>query len=270
VPARRLVRGRGIRLAARSCIARLERRLTPRGSDPVPRPVPHLLVGVYRAHNGPLVERVIETCSQASGRAALWALDEPTPALSDATIGIGSGQRCALLNRLVDAGRPDPSEWIVICDDDISFEVGNLPWLLYSADVAGFAAAQPAHVFDSNYSYAFTRRRIVLSARATRFVEIGPVVAFSPTFWKRVFPLPEGFGMGWGLEALWSEQLAAEETFGIVDAVSLKHHGRVGAAYEGLEAETQRRDAILTERGLHDMKDLCRTTRRWPRWRPPW
>ena len=80
-----------------------------------------------------------------------------------------------------------------------------------------------------------TRRRPGLTARRTRFVEIGPVTAIRADAFDALLPFPD-LQMGWGLDAYWSA-LAAEHGWklGVIDAVPVRHVQPVAAAYPIIE-----------------------------------
>ena len=87
------------------------------------------------------------------------------------------------------------------------------------AERHGFRLAQPAHAFASHAAWEVTRRRPGLTARRTRFVEIGPVTAIRADAFDALLPFPD-LQMGWGLDAYWSA-LAERRGWklGVIDAV---------------------------------------------------
>jgi len=231
-----------------------------------------VLVCIYRKRNAQRVTAFCRSVIESGGRVFLWALDEIATGLESHTVGHGHGSRCELLNNLVEWADPGERDIVVICDDDVEFVRGDIPSLVAKSELCGFLLAQPAHSRDSNISYTFTFRAPWIRARRTRFVEIGPVVVVSAAFRSRVFPMPDDFGMGWGLEVRWHALLGSDESFGIVDDMVIRHLGMVASDYSGTVAERTRRDTILAEYGLVDTKQICRTTGRWWSWqrRPPW
>jgi hypothetical protein len=225
-----------------------------------------VIVCVYRKRNEQRVAVLCQPVIEAGGRVHLWALDEIATGLKPYTRGQGPGSRCELLNLLVEQASLGEEDVIVICDDDIEFVRGDVLRLAAVSKFCGFLLAQPAHSRDSNISYTFTFAVPFVRARATRFVEIGPVVVISPAFRARVFPMPLDSGMGWGLEARWHARLGANESFGIIDDTIVRHLGVVAADYSGADSERARRDKILAEYGMTDLKQLCRSTGRWWIW----
>lgn len=106
-------------------------------------------------------------------------------------------------------------------------------------------------------------------ARTVRMVEVGPVLALSPSAVAQVCPFPGDSGMGWGLDVRWSQLPGLRH--GYVDATPIRHHGAVGVAYEKRD-ETRRLDDELARAGVDSLPDMAQTLERWPVWsrRPPW
>lgn len=187
------------------------------------------------------------------------------PSLAEHTVGSGPGLRSALHTRLVQEGALARDEYLVMCDDDAAFVVGGLRDFLQIAVEGGFMVSQPAHLRDSYYTSPFTCGRPQLTARATGFVEIGPLVVIHPAFRDRVFPMREDLGMGWGAEVQWHSALRNGEHFGIVDAVRIRHCGPIGTDYD-TGAERIRLNQALRAAGFRDSREMCTTLKRWYRW----
>jgi len=232
--------------------------------DPLPpllrrshlRPPPATMLSVYRSRNCALVQRMVR--DMHGHHMGLWALDEITPELETHTMGSGPGGRFQLLNRLA-VGVP-PHHWLLVSDDDVVFKSGGLLTFLALADRLELDIVQPAHtVVGSTYSHTITGRRPFRLGRETTFVEIGPVVAFSPTARRHVVPFPEG-GMGWGTELSWYDLQREGLRLGIIDATPLRHVSPVGTGYD-FSAEGARLRRMFDERGLRDWGDVQRTVR---------
>lgn len=219
------------------------------------------------------MRRLVDDALGAGWRVALWALDEPDPALAAHTVGRGGGQRTALLNRLVERAAPEPGDDVVVSDDDVEFVDGSLPAFLALVHRAGLGLAQPAHDMSSAYSYDFTVAQPASVVRLTGFVEVGPVVAITAAARPHLLPLPDDFGMGWGLPLRWSAEAGERYRMGIVDAVRLVHHGEVAAEYDSAP-ERRRVAGLLEAYGLDTPTDIQRTLAVWrhgepaPPWRP--
>jgi len=180
---------------------------------------PRLAIGVvYRAQNAGTVRRFLD--AQPGARAALWALDQAHPSLRAETVGEGRGTRFALQNRLAEVLAPGPGEWLVMADDDVLIERGDLGQVAALAERLGLNLCQPAHSHHSFVSWPTTRRRPLKVARATRWVEIGPIVLFDEAARERVLPFPEQ-GMGWGVEAEWAAH--DDLGMGVIDAIRMRH-----------------------------------------------
>jgi hypothetical protein len=100
--------------------------------------------------------------------------------------------------------------------------------------------AQPAQTLRSHSAWKVTRRRPASLVRETRFVEIGPVTAFSSRAAAELLPFPE-LRYGWGLDLHWAA-LAGQRGWrlGIVDALPVRHESSpVGAAYSREDAQSE-------------------------------
>jgi GT2 family glycosyltransferase len=142
----------------------------------------------------------------------------------------GAG-KWANLNAALRAHPPRGFDWLLIVDDDVELPAHFLDVFVSLAERHGFRLAQPAHAFASHAGWEVTRRRPGLTARRTRFVEIGPVTAIRADAFDALLPFPD-LQMGWGLDAYWSA-LAAERGWklGVIDAVPVRHVRPVAAAY---------------------------------------
>jgi hypothetical protein len=239
-----------------------------RWSQPVPSGA--ALLCVYRPRFAGAVERVARDAQAVGVEVRLWALDDVVPSLRDHTVGSGPGPRTELLNRLF-ASLPDALHGpVVLWDDDVAFARGDLGQLLRAVDAAGFDLAQPSHGPGSHRAWPFTFSRALTLARRTGWIESGPVVVVGPGRRDEVLPLPDDFGMGWGIEVLWHDLEREGCRLGIVDAVSIHHLAVTGADYDVLP-ERARARALLQARGsrVTDQQELHGTWRPWQR-QPPW
>lgn len=263
-------------------VAGSARAIARRVADPTAHPVagPALVCCIYRARHASTVARLVTEAEARGWEVRLWALDRVAPALAAHTVGVGPGDKFPLLNRLLGADggtgglgtaeRPAP-EWVVVADDDIVFAGGSLHDLLAVAGAAGLDFVQPAHVERSHRELEFTVRRPGSLARATTFVEIGPLFAVRRPWIDRVVPFPPAHTMGWGLELDWHDLGAAGMRLGIVDAVPVRHLSPVGKGY-AKDEQRRRLDALLAVRGLRSVLEVQHTLGTWRPWqrRPPW
>jgi hypothetical protein len=225
---------------------------------------PIAVLCVYRYANA---AHVMEVCRQAGAGAVirLWALDETHPDLASWTVGSGPGHRSPLLNALY-AGLPSRFDgYVLLSDDDYCFTRGGLRTFVAVAAAAGFGLAQPAHNRMSRISHWVTAGRRLTIARATTFVEVGPLVAVSPAWRHRVLPLADD-GMGWGLDLMWSDLRQEGCGLGVVDACLINHlHTVVGSAGYDVDAERPRMEPFYEERGGYHT--ALRTLSTWWPWR---
>jgi len=236
----------------------------------VPTPA-FVVLCIYRTHHAAEVVRLVEQARGMGAAVALWALEAPSPPLAELTIGTGPGGRVDLLNRLLAAVSPDGDDWVAVVDDDVRFVRGDLGRLVRAAATCGFDIAQPAHAPRSHASHRITRTRPLTLGRSTTFVESGPAVVVSPRWRDRVLPLPTGFGMGWGLEIVWSALVADGCRLGIVDGIAIEHLAPAGRSYDAA-AEHARSRALMDEHGIDHLSEIKRTLGAWRCWqpRPPW
>lgn len=227
---------------------------------------------VYRAANARNVEDLISEATRTGAQIALWALDCAAPTLHRYTVDVGPGSKFDLVNQLAARMPGRGEDFVVLADDDVKFVRGDLWRFLLIQQAGSLDIASPAHDRHSKYSHEFTRARPRMTARQTRFVEIGPLVSFSPAAARLALPFPTDAGMGWGLEALWSQFTSLGIRMGIVDAVRMRHLGEVAGDYSReLALDQQRR--LEARAGVRDTADLMVELRSvWRPWRrrAPW
>ena len=230
-----------------------------------------MLVAVYRRRLAPVLGELVAQLPSGA-RAALWALDEPAPELAAATVGSGpgSGWRCSTASSR--PPRPGRRSGSWSSDDDVRVTRGTPATLLRAAAWLGLDLAQPAHTWSSEVSHRFTRRRALVLARTTRWVEQGPLLLFGPRAAARLLPLREDVRWpAWGIEAGWSRARDEGLDLGIVDGVTMRHVQRVNATrYSWQDAERQEA-ALLREAGFASTRSLQVDEARWRPWQaaPP-
>lgn len=229
---------------------------------------PVVAVCAYRSKNAHFVETMIgQLPSRTDVR--LHALDSIPPSLADKTVGQGKLLRTDALKSLLESSPIPEDGWVVIFDDDATFARSAPSKFLDIAKSAGLDLAGPAIEVGQPFSHDHTQVRPASVARTVQFVEIGPVVAMSPRAVQVLLPLPEDFGMGWGLDVEWTQ--APNITRGYVDATPILHHGKVGASYNS-EVERKRLEEILESYGLQTITELLGWKQSWRPWerRAPW
>jgi hypothetical protein len=233
-----LVRALGdLRLDAAARLRRDARTLDRLAAEEPPRRV--LALSVYRP--GSLLPAAIERLrsERHDVRLAFGATAQPDPALAGHTVAQNlSGGKFQNLNQVREAAAPMLEyDWLLVVDDDVVLPERFLDRFLGVCGHFGFDLAQPAQTLRSHAAWRVTRRRPRSLARATRFVEIGPVTAFRAPVAAALLPFPE-LRFGWGLDLHWAA-LAAERGWrpGIVDALPVVHSGApVAASYGHAEA----------------------------------
>lgn len=230
-----------------------------------------IVLGVYRRRNSRFVQNILAEIPETS-YVALWSLDGVAAGLDQHTVGCGPGGRTQLLNRCLMSVNADVDLPIMVIDDDVSFRSGGVSEFLRRAIEGGFDVAQPAHWPRSRHSYPFLTVLPLSIARKTTFVEIGPVVWFSPGARTTLWPLAEETPMGWGIDLGWSSRSHEEEIcLGVVDAAPIVHWGRTASQYNTTQEE-QKVAAELSSAGRRRVTDLQSTVGRWWIWQSsaPW
>jgi hypothetical protein len=226
-----------------------------------------LVVSVYRPRSL-LARAVAQLVSERHDvRFALGATAaEPDPALAGETALTSlAGGKFENLNRLLETAGAD-ADWLLAVDDDILLPHRFLDRFLAVCERLSLDLAQPAQSRRSHAAWRVTRRRAGL-ARLTRFVEIGPLTAFSRRAAAELLPFPE-LRFGWGLDSHWGA-LARERGWrlGVVDALPVRHEsGPVAASYGHAQAIEEAR-GFLAGRPFLDRAECqssLRTVRRLP------
>ena len=151
-------------------------------------------------------------------------------------------------------------------DDDVELPHGFLDSFLFLCERFSLALAQPAHGLHSHAAWAVTRRHPGSLARETRFVEIGPVTAFSSVTFPVLLPFPE-LRMGWGLDVHWAA-VARQHGWrcGVIDAVSIHHRAAPAAAAYPREQAIAEARAFLADRAHVTAAEAQRTLTTHRRW----
>jgi hypothetical protein len=218
-----------------------------------------LVIGVYRAGSSmPDALQALHSTTH-NVRIALGSLATPTGAdqsrggadsgLREHTVAENlTGGKFENLNRLLAAAtgpRADDSawsaaDWVLVVDDDVRLPRAFLDRFVAVCEAFGLDLAQPAQTLRSHSAWKVTRRRPASLVRETRFVEIGPVTAFSRRAAAELLPFPE-LRYGWGLDLHWAA-VAGQRGWrlGVVDALPVRHEsGVVAAAYSREDAEAE-------------------------------
>jgi len=216
-----------------------------------------LVIGVYRP-GSQMADALRSLHSDSHNvRIALGALGGAEASLREQTVAEDlTGGKFENLNRVLAAAadaRPtdstpsapaDPpataADWVLVVDDDVRLPRAFLDRFVAVCEAFGLDLAQPAQTLRSHSAWKVTRRRPASLVRRTRFVEIGPVTAFSRRAAAELLPFPE-LRYGWGLDLHWAA-IAGQRGWrlGVVDALPVRHESSlVGAAYSRADAEAE-------------------------------
>jgi hypothetical protein len=206
------------------------------------RPLEVLVLGVYRP--GSLLADALPALRSEQHRVE-FVLGSTGPAADPALAGVTAatglvGGKFENLNVLLAATPERRHDWTLVVDDDVGLPTSFLDRFLGICEAFALDLAQPAQTLRSHSAWKVTRRRPAALARITRFVEIGPVTAFTREPAADLLPFPE-LRFGWGLDLHWAA-LALERGWrlGVVDAVPVRHEARtVAAGYPRREAEKE-------------------------------
>jgi len=191
-----------------------------------------LVAGIYRAALPNLAGHILHelACSEAHEVTQRWTALAPggegrCDLPCTVSIEVAPAPKFALIDAMT--RNADHFDWLVVCDDDIELPEAFIDDFLDLAMRFDFALCQPARTGDSYIDHAIVRRMTGLSARRTRFVEIGPLVAIRRDAVPLLLPFGDDCGMGWGLDFIWPGMIErAGLRMGIIDAVPVAHRLR--------------------------------------------
>jgi hypothetical protein len=181
-----------------------------------PNTARHVMHALAESRQHSVEQRWIALAPDGRGDCALpgtrAVVTEPTP-------------KFTLLDRLVDDARA--FDWLLVSDDDVELGPGFLDGLIGQAVTHDLALCQPARSTDSFTDHPIVQVMPGLSARRTRFVEIGPLFCMRRDAMELLLPFGDPHGMGWGLDLIWPARLEqAGLRLGIVDATPVAHRIR--------------------------------------------
>lgn len=242
-PWRRAKRGAGeLAYSALDTLAGTRRRAARLARDRA-TPLDVLVIGVYRPLS--LITEALRPLhsDHHDVRIALGSTGPADAALRAVTVAENlTAGKFENLNQVLAAagpsgGDPGPAarrfpDWLLVIDDDVRFPRAFLDRFVAVCEAFDLDLAQPAQTLRSHSAWKVTRRRPASLVRETRFVEIGPVTAFSNRAAIELLPFPE-LRYGWGLDLHWAA-LAGQRGWrlGVVDALPVRHEsGLVAAGY---------------------------------------
>jgi hypothetical protein len=207
--------------------------------DTPPRDV--LVIGVYRPGSSmPAALHPLHSTTH-NVRIALGSLSAAEAVLREHTLAENlTGGKFQNLNELLRAANTFSADWVLVVDDDVRLPRAFLDRFVGVCEAFGLDLAQPAQTLRSHSAWKVTRRRPASLVRETRFVEIGPVTAFSRRAAAELLPFPE-LRYGWGLDLHWAA-VAGQRGWrlGVVDALPVRHESSlVASSYSREDAEAE-------------------------------
>ncbi len=193
-----------------------------------------LVLGIYLADQANNVDELVKQFNAPRK----WKVTQKWAAIGNRSVNGHVGEvtykqfqnglpKFTLLNRMLSDVDLQKYDYIVVCDDDIKMEDGFLDRYLDIVGKHDFALAQPARTHNSYIDHHFVEQMTGLTARQTRFVEIGPLFSIRKDIYADIFPFDETSPMGWGYDFVWPcviERLGLR--MGIVDAAPVDHSMR--------------------------------------------
>ena len=198
-----------------------------------------LVIGVYLADQKNNIQDITANLQQSR----TWSVDQKWIALGKASIPEDVAEVTALkvetpsskfqlLNRLIELVDLSLYRFLMVCDDDVILPDSFVDDYLGLVLRYDFSLAQPSRTHDSYIDWAFVEQLDGITARWTRYVEIGPVFSFRDDAFSILLPFDESSPMGWGYDFAWPCLLEEHGMrMGIIDAVPVSHSLRKPVAF---------------------------------------
>jgi hypothetical protein len=179
---------------------------------------------------------------------------------------VGGRGKFENLNALLAGQDLSSIDWLLVLDDDVRLPRGFLDGFVFLCERFALDLAQPAHRARSHAAWGVTRRHAGTVVRESRFVEIGPAVAFAPRTFAVLLPFPP-LRFGWGLDSHWGA-IAAEHGWrlGIVDATAIGHGMRRIASGYGRDDAKAEAAAFLADRPYVPRSEALQPVAKHRRW----
>jgi hypothetical protein len=215
-----------------------------------------LVAGIYLSD----CENNVVAINRELSRSQQWAVDQRWIALGRGTIPDGlvpvtvsrvesPVPKFVLLNQLIGRLDLDRYAFVLVCDDDVGLPAGFVDRYLELVLAHDFALAQPARTHGSYINHFLVEQFDGLTARWTRFVEIGPVFSMRRDAAHLLLPFDEASPMGWGYDFVWPVIIeTAGLRMGILDATPIAHDLRKPVAHYEYHSARQAMDAFLASR----------------------
>ncbi len=211
-----------------------------------------LVVGIVLADVANLADSIAENLADSQE----WTVDQQWVAIAKGPLRgaslqvvetLPSGEpKFVILNRVLGNTDLGAYNYVIITDDDIELPPSFLDRYLAWVRKYDFALAQPARTHDSYIDHRFVEQLDGITARQTRYVEIGPLFSMRADALPILTPFDVTTPMGWGYDFTWPLAMdAAKLKMGIVDAVPVSHKLRKPVAhYVHAEADAQMKKYI--------------------------
>ena len=226
-----------------------------------------LVVGVYLADRENTAEATVAELHRSSEwkveqRWASLGVGPSTHTLEQVTVCRVASMtpKFVLLNRILANTDLSLFAFVIVCDDDVELPAGFLDDYLRLIGTYDFALGQPARTHASYIEHWFVEQRAGLTARQTRFVEIGPLFSIRQDAFSVLLPFDESSPMGWGYDLVWPRVMEqAGLKLGIIDATAVGHSLRKPTAAYDYKIPLQEMDHYLKTRS-HLSRDEAFTT----------
>lgn len=180
------------------------------------------------------VANFADSIAQSLASSRGWTVEQQWVAigksqLRDASLQVvetlsSSEPKFVILNRVLGSTNLCDYDYVIITDDDIELPPFFLDRYLAWVEKYDFALAQPARTHDSYIDHRFVEQLNGITARQTRYVEIGPLFSVRADALPILMPFDVTTPMGWGYDFTWPLAMeAAKLKLGIVDAVPVNH-----------------------------------------------
>ncbi|MGB7554536.1 MAG: hypothetical protein WBM04_09180 [Candidatus Korobacteraceae bacterium] len=180
------------------------------------------------------VANLADSIAQSLAVSQEWTVEQRWVAIGKSTLRSASLQvveslpskepKFAILNRLLGSIDRGDYDYVIVTDDDIELPEFFLDQYLAWVGKYDFALAQPARTHDSYIDHRFVEQLDGITARQTRYVEIGPLFSMREDALPILTPFDVTTPMGWGYDFTWPLAIqAAQLRMGIVDAVPVRH-----------------------------------------------
>lgn len=219
-----------------------------------------LVLGVYLVDQDNNIVDIVANLSQSQK----WSVEQKWVALGRAEVpGDVAGHtalkvetpepKFLLLNRLIEKVDLSRYDFLVICDDDIILPPKFVDSYLGLVLRHKFSLAQPSRTHNSYIDWAFVEQLDGITARWTRYVEIGPVFSIRRDAFSILLPFDETSPMGWGYDFVWPCLLERHSLkMGIIDAVPVAHNLRKPVThYDHATANSTMEDYLAKRPHLH-------------------